>query len=281
MASYSSGLMENGWAYTILGSRRFGNEGFIDGTLYDSNSFFASVEKKINEDHSINFTSIYAQNRRGRSTAITDEVYRLKGREYNPFWGEQDGEIRNSRVREIEEPIIMLNHNWDVSSKTKLSTNVAYQFGQIGNTRVDNNGTRLESLNGQDFFVGGARNPGPEYYQNLPSFFLQDDNPTSFDYQQAFLAEQEFRNDGQFDWNRLYEGNSGNALATYAIQEDRIDDKQLSASMILNTEVSDNITVNANLNYRNLKSENFAELQDLLKKLYLTKMIIVQLHYRP
>ena len=34
MASYSSGLLEGGWSYSVLGSRRFGNEGFIDGTLY-------------------------------------------------------------------------------------------------------------------------------------------------------------------------------------------------------------------------------------------------------
>ena len=264
MGSYSSGLTESGWAYTILASRRFGDEGFIDGSLYDSNSFFASVEKKINDQHSINFTSIYAQNRRGRSTAITEEVFRLKGREYNPFWGEQDGEIRNSRTREIDEPILMLNHYWDISSKTQINTNIAYQFGGIGNSRIDNNGTRLETSNGVDYFVGGARNPGPEYYQNLPSFFLQDANPTAFDYEQAFLAEQKFKNDGQFDWLRVYDGNRGNALATYAVQEDRVEDDQLSANILVATELADNITFNGGVNYRNLKSENFAEVKDLL-----------------
>ena len=39
MASYSSGLLEGGWSYSVLGSRRFGEEGFRDGTLYDANSF--------------------------------------------------------------------------------------------------------------------------------------------------------------------------------------------------------------------------------------------------
>ena len=81
MASYNSGLMEDGWAYSLLASRRFGDGGYIDGTLYDANSFVAVVEKKINDKHSLNFTSIYAQNRRGRSTAITEEVFRLKGRQ--------------------------------------------------------------------------------------------------------------------------------------------------------------------------------------------------------
>ena len=133
MASYSSGLLKGGWSFSALGSRRYGDEGFVDGTLYDANSFFIAVEKQINEKHSINFTSIYAQNRRGRSTAITQEVFDLKGREYNPFWGDLNGEQRNSRMRETNEPILMLNHFWDISSKVRLNTNVAYQFGEIAN----------------------------------------------------------------------------------------------------------------------------------------------------
>ena len=50
MASYASGLMEDGWAYTIMAGRRWGDEGFQDGTLYDANSMYLSVEKKINEE---------------------------------------------------------------------------------------------------------------------------------------------------------------------------------------------------------------------------------------
>ncbi|WP_298893908.1 TonB-dependent receptor [uncultured Psychroserpens sp.] len=268
MASYNSGIVKGGWSYSVLASRRFGDEGYVDGTLYDSNSFFAAVEKKINDKHSINFTGIYAQNRRGRSTAITDEVLALKGREYNPFWGEQDGEIRNSRVREIEEPILMLNHFWDISSKTKLNTNVAYQFGKIGNTRIDNGGTRLVNFNGQASYLGGARNPDPAYYQNLPSYHLRFPNPTAADFEQAYLAEQDFRNDGQLDWNALYSANAtvraqgGNSI--YAIQEDRNDDSQFTINSILDSELSERVRLNAAISYRRLKSENFANLKDLL-----------------
>ncbi len=268
MGSYSSGSLEGGWSYSILASRRYGNEGFVDGTLYDSNSFFASVEKRINDKHSINFTGIYAQNRRGRSTAITEEVYNLKGRTYNPFWGEVDGTLRNSRVRNIEEPILMLNHYWDISSKTKLNTNIAYQFGSIGNSRIDNNGTRLVTFNGQDTYIGGARNPTPEYYQNLPSYLLRDQNPTAYDYELAYLAQQDFINDGQLNWNDLYTANASvvaqGGNSTYVVQEDRNDDKQLSINTIFDTELSENIKLNATLSYRKLKSENYAVITDLL-----------------
>lgn len=269
MASYNSGLMKDGWAYSLLASRRYGNEGYFDGTLYDANSFVMAVEKQINDKHSINFTSIYAQNRRGRGAALTQEATDLKGRQYNPFWGELNGEIRNSRIRKIEEPILMLNHYWTISDKTSINTNIGYQFGSSGNTRVDNGGTRLVSFQGQDSYIGGARNTDPTYYQNLPSYHLNvDGGPTAFDYELAYQAQQSFVNDGQFDWNALYTANVSSTNqghnAIYAIQEDRIDDKQLMANIIFDTELTDNIRLNAAVNYRNLSSENYALVSDLL-----------------
>ena len=79
MASYATGLMKDGWSMAFMFGRRWGNEGFQDATLYDSNSFFASIEKKFGEKHSLNFTSIYTPNRRGKSSPNTQEVYDLKG----------------------------------------------------------------------------------------------------------------------------------------------------------------------------------------------------------
>jgi len=251
MASYHSGLSKTGWAYSFLASRRFGNEGYIDGTLYDANSFFASVEKVINDQHSLNFTAFYTPNRRGRSTAITQEVRDLKGIRYNPNWGYQDGDKRNSRIRNIKEPVFMLNHFWNISENTTLNTNVAYQTGQIGNSRLD---------------YGNNRNPAGNYYQKLPSYFLRHETPTSYDYQQAYLAEQEFINDGQIDWESLYRGNANSSTgnAAYIVQEDRIDDTQFSINSILNTRLSENILFNAAINYRNLNGDYFASVVDLL-----------------
>jgi hypothetical protein len=248
MASYASGLVEGGWSFAFMAGRRWGNEGYQDATLYDSNSFFASVEKKINDKHSINFTSIYAPNRRGKSSSNTQEVYDLKGIKYNEYWGYLDGEKRNSRIKEVEEPVFMLNHYWDISSKTSLNTNIGYQFGKVGNSRLD--------------FAGGA-NPSPAYYQNLPSYFLEDDDLAG-----AYLAEQEFINDGQIDWERFIDANLTNnisgANAAYVLYEDRNDDKQLTLNTIYNTELSENIVLNARLNYKKLDSENFAQIIDLL-----------------
>ena len=97
MATHSTGLSEDGWAFTVAASRREGREGFVDGTMYNATSFFGSVEKKFNDKHSLSFTSITALNRRGKSAPQTQEVFDLRGIQYNSYWGTQDGKIRNSK----------------------------------------------------------------------------------------------------------------------------------------------------------------------------------------
>ena len=250
MATYSSGLVDGGWAYSISIGRRWGDEGYQDATFYDANSFFASVEKKINDKHSINFTGIFAPNRRGKSSPNTQEVYDLKDIRYNEYWGYQDNEKRNSRVKRTVEPILMLNHFWDINEKSSLNTSVGYQFGELGNSRLD--------------YAGGA-NPSPSYYQKLPSYFLADSDGPDFD--GAYQAQEAFVNDGQIDWNRIYDANITNNInglnAAYALYEDRSDDKQLTINSNFTTDLNDNIRLMGIFDYKKLESNNFAEIIDL------------------
>lgn len=248
MATHSTGIMEDGWAITLSVSRRAGNEGFNEGTTYNAYSIFGSIEKQLGDNHSLVFTSIFAPNRRGKSSPNTDEVFDLKGIAYNDYWGYLNGRKINSRIKDVEEPIVMLNHYWDISEGTTLQTNFAYQFGKIGNSRLD--------------FNGGA-NPSPTYYQYLPSFELRNgDRAAAFDLQQNFI------NDGQLDWERLFDANVTNASVglnnAYVLYEDRNDDKQVTINSILTSQLTNNITLNAKLEYRRLRSHNFAEVIDLL-----------------
>lgn len=274
MGTHASGMNKEGWAFVISASRRWAQEGYFEGTNYAANSLFASVEKKFNEHHSINFTSIFSQNKRGKNSPNTDEVTRLKGVEYNSYWGWQEGEKRNSRVKEIEEPINMLSHYWKISDKTNLNTNVAYQVGHIGNSRLD-------------FQL--ANNPDPTYYKNLPSYYLnspsyyvpaldgsgnpildENGNPT-YNNPSADQAAANFTNDGQINWTDIYFTNkvvNGGQRSAYVLYEDRVDDKQWSANSYLNSSIADNIIMNAGVNFKKLKSRNYQKLIDFLGGTY-------------
>ena len=251
MATYNSGMLEKGWAYSISIGRRWGNEGYQDASFYDSNSAFLSVQKIFNNKHSLNLAAIYAPNRRGKVSPNTQEVYDLKGIRYNEYWGYHDGEKRNSRVKRVVEPIILLNHDWSIDEKSSLETSIGFQFGEMGNSRLD--------------YAGGG-NPSPAYYQDLPSYFLADSNGP--DYEGAYLAQENFINNGQINWNRIYDANLTNNQsglnAAYVLYEDRVDDTQLTLNSAYSREINDNIKLTTSVNYRSLVSDNFAEISDML-----------------
>tara|TARA_A100001234_G_scaffold146431_1_gene128781 strand:- start:489 stop:3050 length:2562 start_codon:yes stop_codon:yes gene_type:complete len=251
MATYNSGMLEKGWAYSISIGRRWGNEGYQDASFYDSNSAFLSVQKIFNNKHSLNLAAIYAPNRRGKASPNTQEVYDLKGIRYNEYWGYHDGEKRNSRVKRVVEPIILLNHDWSIDEKSSLETSIGFQFGEMGNSRLD--------------YAGGG-NPSPAYYQDLPSYFLADSNGP--DYEGAYLAQENFINNGQINWDRIYDANLTNNQsglnAAYVLYEDRVDDTQLTLNSAYSREINDNIKFTTSVNYRSLVSDNFAEISDML-----------------
>lgn len=248
MATHSTGISEKGWAMTFSASRRLGNEGFNEGTSYNAYAVFASIEKKINDNHSLNFTGIFTPNRRGKSSPNTQEVFDLKGIKYNEYWGNLNGKKRNSRIKEVVEPILMFSHYWNVSENATLQTNGSYQFGKIGNSRLD--------------FNGGS-NPSPSYYQILPSYFLRYNDLSG-----AYNAQENFVNNGQLNWDRIFDANTTNASVAlnnaYVLYEDRNDDKQFTINTIYNAEINNNISINGKLEYKGLRSKNFAEVLDLL-----------------
>ncbi|TRX27906.1 TonB-dependent receptor [Flavobacterium franklandianum] len=259
MATHASGLNKDGWAYVISASRRWAQEGYFEGTDYSANSLFASIEKKFNGHHSLNFTTIYAENSRGKSSPNSDEVTQLVGEKYNSYWGYQDGKKRNSRDKDVEEPILMLNHFWKISDKTNLNTSITHQFGKIGNSRIDNQ---------------GSGNPDPTYYGNLPSFYTSQYNLDDYtDFQgnspenitNGIAARNNFLNNRQIDWLQLYEANkTSDGHSAYILYEDRTDDKVWTANSILNSQLADHIIMNAGATFRKLNSHNFANLLDLL-----------------
>ncbi|PTX45185.1 TonB-dependent receptor-like protein [Christiangramia gaetbulicola] len=265
MATYASGEKGNGWFYAFSIARRYAEEGYMDGTLYDANSFFASVEKKISDNHSLNFTGFYTPVTRGKSAPLTQEVLDLKGRKYNPYWGYQEGDIRNSRMREIREPVLMLNHFWQFSENMDLNTNISYQFGEVTNSRIDYGGTTSAELDWQQAYLGGGANPDPAYYQKLPSYYLRFEGSENFE--AALRSQNDFVDNGQFNWEQLYLANNTASLSgtnsIYALAEDVNRDNQLSANLILNWKLQDNFKVNAGIRFSSLKSDNFARIKDL------------------
>lgn len=249
MATYSSGRGQNGLSYSVSASRRWAKEGYIDGTLYDAYSLFGAVEYTVDQNNSLLFTGMMTPNRRGRSSAITEEVFNLKGAKYNPYWGIQDDEIRNARERKVAEPILMLNHFYS-AGKWDVNTGISYQFGTDARSRLG---------------YYNAPNPDPTYYRYLPSFYIN--SPIGANFVSANMAKDGFLKNPQLNWNRLYKANTTPTMegkSSYLLYDDTLKEVQLSINSVANFRISPSMKMDFGGTYRDVESDNYAQIKDLL-----------------
>ncbi len=264
MFTYATGQMQNGWAITFSGSKRWAEKGYVEGSSYDAYAYFLSVEKKLNDHHSIGFIGYGAPSKRGKSSAVVQEAYDLAGTNYyNPYWGYQNGEIRNSRISNYHKPMFMLSHYWTMDDDTKITTTASYMFGRGG-------GTALNWFYGDD--------PRPDYYRNLPSYYAES-NPAHASY----LTEQWQNNETfrQLDWDGFYEANSdewdvvndangisGNTVygrkSNYIIEDRRSDSKKMNLTSNLVSRISEDIELSAGIDLTNYKGDRYTVVDDLL-----------------
>ncbi len=253
MFTHSTGLMENGVAFTLSGSRRWAEEGYVEGTNYDAWAYFIGIEKKFNDKHSVAFTTFNAPTKRAMQGVSTDEANNLAGTNfYNPNWGYQNGEKRNARVRFQQEPTFILNHYWDINSTLKLTSTAGFSFGTYQTT----------GLNWYD-----AQDPRPDYYRKLPSYWVDSDPAVV-----SQLADA-FRNDpsvGQLDWDYMYQVNynskdANDSLRSKYIVENRItDSRQLTLSSVVNWSILPELKLNGGIDASIYKGKNYKRMDDLL-----------------
>ena len=158
-ATHSTGLMNNGWAFTGSAVWRWAKEGIIEGTFYNSWGYFLSAEKMINDRHSISLATYGAPTKRSQSAAVTQEVYDFRGIYYNPYWGYQNGKKRSSRVVNSFDPTVVANWDFKITDKQNLKTGFGFHYSNYSNTALG-------------FY--NAADPRPDYYRNLPSYQIND-----------------------------------------------------------------------------------------------------------
>ncbi|MBO4954988.1 MAG: carboxypeptidase-like regulatory domain-containing protein [Muribaculaceae bacterium] len=131
----STGLMKNGWAVTVLGSRRWG-DGYIQGTAFDAYNWFINVTKRINDRHQIGFTAFGAPQwhdqrsyQNGLSVmgwqGVSDWMAGESPYRFNPTFGyRSNGEKFNINHNFYHKPQMALNHIWQINDLSSLSTSV-------------------------------------------------------------------------------------------------------------------------------------------------------------
>ncbi len=130
----STGLMKNGWAISVLGSRKWGN-GYIQGTEFEAWNYFVNVSKKLSDNHQLSLTAFGApqwHNQRNNVYGVLNIQEWQNAKEYmngksmyryNPGYGfDNEGRQRTAYRNQYHKPIISLNHIWQINERSSLSS---------------------------------------------------------------------------------------------------------------------------------------------------------------
>jgi outer membrane receptor protein involved in Fe transport len=138
LATYSTGLMDNGFSASFLLSRTTG-DGYTEGTKFEGHNYFIGLGYRPNADHSLMFTFTGApQWHHQHSRAIEISRYQEYGtvkepnRKFNDAWGYYKGEEYSFRRNFYHKPVMSLNWDWSISEKSSLSTVLYGSWGRGG-----------------------------------------------------------------------------------------------------------------------------------------------------
>lgn len=209
--TFGTGVMARGWAFAGSIGYRWADEGVIEGTFYDSFSYYLGAEKRWDR-HSLAISTFGAPTKRAQQGASTEEVYWLANSHYyNSNWGYQDGKKRNARVVKDFEPTLVVTWDWRPDARNLLVTTGAFKYSNYSSSALG--------------WAGDAYDPRPDYYKNLPSSIFnvydpeylgtewQSSNPQA---KEQWTALYDFwtssKANRQINWDRMYLVNQQNAL---------------------------------------------------------------------
>ena len=270
-ATYATGILPSGWAFTVSGLFRWADEGIAEGTFYNSAGYFLAAEKVFNPRHSLSLVTYGAPTQRAQQGAATQEVYDLTGSiYYNSYWGYQDGKKRNSRVVKSFDPTAILTHDFKINEKQRLRTGLAYHYSMYSNSAVD-------------FY--NAPDPRPDYYRYLPSYQTDPTLREQIANDWKFEDIQKYNpygginyhkrtpvnaNVSQLNWEAMYQANYRNnvenpdASAKYAVERRHNDLMETVFNSLYTNQLSSRLKLTAGVEGKYAKDINYKTMEDLL-----------------
>ncbi|WP_426275491.1 TonB-dependent receptor [Chryseobacterium sp. S-02] len=203
--AYNTGKSQNGWSSSFLLARQAGGT-YIENTDYESYTYFFALGYQPSEKHNLQFmitSSPQWHDQRSYAPTIANFIKfnpdhdGTPYRQYNSDFGYRTDEngrrvaIANA-MNYYAKPVMMLNWDWTISEKSKLST-VAYMSNGRG---------------------GGARNLGAVGGKGMSSFY---DNEGHYNYDAIFAANAAVNPTSNIAGNTLVRTSSVNSHNWYGI----------------------------------------------------------------
>lgn len=263
MYTYASGLSQKGWAFMGTVGYRWANMNTsnVEGNFYNSLSYFLSLQKVLNEKHSLNLATWGNPTERAQQGASTDEAYWLANNyQYNPYWGYQDGKKRNSRVVNNYEPSALLTWDFQIKDNMKLTTSAFFKYAMYSSTKLNYNG----------------QNPAPDYWKNFPSNNANVWNPSENEDWTAWQESYDYwtasKRNRQINWDRLYytnqQLNSTGNDAIYWVEAKHNDHLVTNLGSTYDWDIDRTTKFHAGLQLASNKGMHYTTMEDMLGAQY-------------
>ncbi len=237
-----------GWSHSLALTGQYGADGHIRGGRSDEAGGALSLTKEWQRGAALSLFAAGNISQRGLRSAATQEAFELTGDNlYNPSWGWLDGEVRNSRQRNVRQFFTAASFETRLGENRTLSATAAFRRSHNGTTRLAWYDTH---------------SPMPDYYRKMPSYFP--------DWSARETIADAWRGEDpavtQVDWYSLYYNNtlSQDGAATYILEEQI----ELSSDMHLNISICREFTKNLDATYgirlRRDRSRFFKQADDML-----------------
>ena len=241
----STGMSPKGWGMTLLGSHNWG-DGYVKGTDFSGYTWFASIAKRFNAQHTLSFTGFGTIQEHGQRVSSMNygpltikEWARVRQQygddhyQYNPNFGYLHGEAYNAARNQYHKPQLSLNHDWTINDRSSLSTALYMSIGRGNGSTAEGHGAGAYT----DYY--GASNG---------------------------LVKNDFRTaDGYFDYDALYERNAqsqeGSVMALCKSVNDHLWTGLLST---YKNKLSDDWDIYGGLDFRWYRGDHSTVITDLL-----------------
>jgi len=256
IASYATGLSDNGWSGSFLVSNTRGN-GYADGTRFHGQNYYAALGYKASEKSAFEFTVTGApqwHHQRSRANSISDHIkYGTDGEpdiKYNSDWGYLDGKEFSFRRNFYHKPVISLNWDYELSDVTKLSTVAYASFGRGGGTG------EIGEINGRRQFALPRTDNGLVRVDDIVSYNsgqpVPDFNENNRARVNGLFLNNSDKNDNEDNTNGISRRASVNSHNWYGVIAN------------LGTEISDQLNLDFGVDLRNYKGFHYRRVDNLL-----------------
>ena len=247
--------LNKGWSLSANIAASTGRDLHVEGLFGNSIEANIVASKLFKNKDLLSFAIFAKPSMRSTRLASTKEAFELTGNNlYNPAWGYQYGELRNSRIRREFLPTAFIGYEGNLDRLTKLNIAATATAG-------------IERYSSLDWF--DAHTPAPDNYRYMPSYHNGDDDVFHAIESEWLANNPQYT---QINFDQLILTNLVNGgVASYAIS-DRVRHTVCAAfrgeatTMLKNGHISYGLEVSAN-NYRNYK-----EMRDLLHADYIVNL---------